>query len=48
MLEFVTQIVGVLLAVAVLITWMVIPSNEDQDREVFDKSKIKYHDGDNT
>lgn len=48
MLEFVFQIVGVILSVTVLVTWMIIPSNEEQEREVFDKSKIKYHDGDNT
>ena len=48
MLEFVLQVVGVILSLAVMITWMLIPSDEGQERETFDKSKIKYHDGDNT
>ncbi len=48
MIEFVLQVVGVILSVAVMITWMLIPSDEVQERETFDKSKIKYHDGDNT
>ena len=48
MIEFVLQVVGVILSVAVMITWMLIPSGEVQERETFDKSKIKYHDGDNT
>ena len=46
MLEFVFQVVGVILAVAVLVTWMTIPTNEKQN--LFDKSDLKYRDGDNT
>ena len=46
MLEFVGQVVGIILAMAVLVTWMTIPTSEKRD--IFDKSDIKYRDGDNT
>lgn len=46
MIEFVLQVVGVIVSLAVMVTWMVIPTSEQRD--VFDKSDIKYRDGDNT
>lgn len=46
MLEFVGQVMLVIISCAVMVTWMVIP--KDEQRDVFDKSDIKYRDGDNT
>lgn len=46
MIELAIQVIGVICSLAVLITWILLPSIEQRD--VFDKSDIKYRDGDNT
>jgi hypothetical protein len=48
MLEFVFQVVSIIVASAILVTWMIIPTDEEKNRELFNKSDLEYRDGDNT